>query len=800
LKEGTVRITKILIAAVAVLVALAVGGTWLYLTAIVPKYDGELSFSDITKGAVVIRDVYGVPHIYADNVHDLYFALGYCQAQDRLFQMDFYRRAARGRLSEVLGKDLLDADRYLVTMGFARTAKKQIENLPPEFREMVDAFAAGINASMENNPLPVEFKILGYRPEPWTAEDSQAIGNLISFQLAGWAYKNEILNWLMLEKLGPERAAEFLPFIPKETVYITAGMSPSPGVHPLSDKSRRFLSFFINRDLASNNWVVSGKKTETGRPILCEDSHESGPEMPTQWHLSHLVGPGIDIAGGMFPGAPIYVFGHNDHIAWGVTNFTLDTQDLYLEKINPENKNQVMYKGKWVDMEVLTETIPVKGDDGITNEEITVRLTPHGPIINDVEPGLGDIPVSLCAQGFEPWPLLEAFYRLNTATNWDEFTGALSIYAAGPQHFVYADTGGTIGYVGAGKCPIRTNSTGLLPKPGWDGMSEWRGYYPFESMPIAKDPDKGYIGTANNPPISGKSPVFLSDYWESPWRAARIDELLSAKERLTISDMKEMQLDVKSGLAEHIAPIFVATLKNSATDALAPYIDALAAWDYRSLPDSAGAAIFEVTFNELLAKTFADELGDDLFSRFMDDKSVATNTLYRLVTEDRRSDFFDNVTTEKRETFEDTLMKAFGDAVVYLSDAQGNDPSAWRWGAVHTVEFAHIFGQVTVLRPFFNYGPFPFGGSDQSLNRGGYNKNKPYAVDITASIRYIVDMADLNGSLVVLSTGQCQSLTSPHREDMADRFLTGDYISWYVDRKTVEDHSEGVMRLLPAGK
>ncbi|MBN2225520.1 MAG: penicillin acylase family protein [Deltaproteobacteria bacterium] len=791
------RIFKILVIAVSAVIVLAAGGIWIYLNAIVPKYEGELSLPGIREGAVVIRDVYGVPHIYADNINDLYFALGYCQAQDRLFQMDFYRRAARGRLSEVFGKDLLDADRYLVTMGFARTAKEQIDNLPPALREMVEAFSAGINASMERNPLPAECKILGYRPDPWTVEDSQAIGNLISFQLAGWAYKNEILNWLLLDKLGPERAALFLPFLPKETVFITARTGPAYDVPEVSDESRRFLSFFINRTLASNNWVVSGEKSVTGNPILCEDSHESGPEMPTQWHLSHLVGPDIDIAGAMFPGAPIFVFGHNDHIAWGVTNFTLDTQDLYLEKINPENENQVMYEGKWVDMELITEAIPVKGDNGVTQENITVRITPHGPIINDVESGLGETPVSLRAQGFEPWPLLEAFYRINTARNWDEFTAGLSIYAAGPQHFVYADSAGTIGYVGAGKCPIRTNSTGLLPKPGWDGKSEWRGYYPFESMPIMKNPEKGYIGTANNPPISGESPIFLSDYWESPWRAARIDELLRAKERLSTADMKEMQLDVKSGLAARLVPIIVETLRRDATDKLAPYIDALAAWDYRSLPDSPGAAIFEVTFNELLIETFSDELGDDLFSLFMDDKSVATNTLCRLVTDDRTSDLFDNTATEKRETFDDTLMKAFGEAIIYLSDTLGNDPAAWHWGAFHTVEFSHVFGQVKILRPFFNYGPFPFGGSDLSLNRGGYNKSKPYAVDITASIRYIVDLADLKDSLVVLSTGQCQSLTSPHREDMTDLFLTGNYIPWYFDKKDIEENAEGIMKFLP---
>ncbi len=261
--------------------------------------------------------------------------------------------------------------------------------------------------------------------------------------------------------------------------------------------------------------------------------------------------------------------------------------------------------------------------------------------------------------------------------------------------------------------------------------------------------------------------------------------------------MKEMQLDVKSTFAQHIVPIFVASLKRGATKELIPYVDVLAGWDCESQPDSSGAAIFETTFNTLLVDTFKDELGADLFKSFMEDKGIATNTLYRLVTSDRTSPFFDDVTTEKKETFDDTLMRAFGEAVVLLSEKMGNNPTKWRWGAIHPVEFRHVFGQVNVLRPFFDYGPFPFGGSDQSLDRGGYNKNKPYDVDITASIRYIVDFSNLNRSLIVLSTGECASLTSPYREDMTDMFLKGEYGDWLVDEKDIREVGVGTLKFIP---
>ncbi|MBN1881534.1 MAG: penicillin acylase family protein [Deltaproteobacteria bacterium] len=795
------KIFKIALIIVSLIILAVVFGVWGYIEYLVPSPAGTVVSEKIRDGASVIIDEYGVPHIYADNTYDLYFALGYVQARDRLFQMDFYRRAANGRLAEVLGPDLVDADRYLLTMGFRRTAEVQIEHLSPELTETVNAFSDGVNAFMEENPLPVEFKILGYEPSPWTPVDSQAIGNLISFQLASWAYANEMFNYLLTTTLDEETAKAFLPRIQHDAVYITAdAASPSPDTL-ISDTSREFLDMYVIRDRASNNWVVSGDLTESGMPILCEDSHEEGPELPTQWHLAHLSGPDVEVSGAMFPGAPIFIFGRNRHISWGVTNFDMDVQDLFLEKINPDDETQVMYDNEWVDMEIITESIPVKDDaaeGGFTTESVTIRITPHGPIINDIEDDLGETPVSLCRMGASPWPLLEGFLMLNSAKNWDEFNEAMAIYAAGPQHFVYGDVDGTIGYVAAGKCPIRTNSIGMVPMPGWDGGHDWRGFYPYGTLTILSNPDKGYIATANNPPIPESDfSVFISRNWEPSTRAARIGELIEGGVPLTTDDMAKMQMDVTSKLAQELVPIMVEILTETSTDGYEQYIEELAAWDCVSTVDSVGATLYHTTFNTLLKVVFADELGEDLFNKLLGDKSTAVSTLTRLLTIEQDSPLFDDITTDKTETVTDAVTEAFGEAVAFLTDEYGSDPENWQWGRVHPIEFAHIFGEVAPLRPFFNYGPFPFTGCDQSINRGGYDQRNPYNVNITASIRYIVDFSDLENSLIVLSTGQSGFLGSPHRTDMADMLLEGTYIPWYMDRENFEDTAEGVITFMP---
>jgi penicillin G amidase len=788
-----VRIFKYVLLGIILIVIAGFAGGWLYLRSLLPEYSGEVALNAITSETTVIRDKNAIPHIYADNTHDLYFALGYAQAQDRLFQMDFYRRVANGRLSEILGKDLLDADRYLRTMGFVRTAHEQESALTDHTRKMVEGFTEGINYYMSIKPLPLEFKLLGYKPETWRPIDSIAIGNLLTFQLASWAYKNEMFNYLAYQKLGKEKAELLLPVCPKDAVPIME-KSGTRADTKLMKASHEFLEAFVLREFASNNWVIAGKRTESGKPLLCEDSHEEGPELPTQWHMVHLSGPGIDAMGAMFPGAPVFIWGRNRHIAWGVTNFSLDNQDLFIEKPNPKNPGQVMFKGKWVDMEIIKERINYKDGKKMSSKDIEVRITPHGPIINDIEEGLGKAPVSIKRVEAAPWSVSDAFYGVSTATDWKEFRKALSIYGAGPQHFVYADDKGNIGYTGAGKCPVRSNSDGLTPNPGWDGRHEWKGYYAFAKMPMEFNPARGFIATANNNPVKGRYPIPLSEYWEGPYRAERITELIESKTRLKPRDMAEMQLDVKSNLAARLVPVFTKILNATVKKDEIPYLDELFRWDFQTKAESTGASIYEVMITRMKYEIFHDELGDKLFEKFAADKTASMNLMADVILNKPDYMLLDKVETSQKETLSDAVQASFRYAVSFLKERFGSDVRKWHWGDLHQIEFSHVFGQEKMLRPVFDFGPYPFGGDEHTINRGGFDVNKPYKVNITASIRYIIDFANLNHSQAVLSTGQCAQLLSPNRTDMSKMFLNGQYLKWTMNSDEIKKDAEYILR------
>jgi penicillin G amidase len=788
-----VKVFKYVILGIILIIILGCVSGWLYLKHMLPDYSGEIAVNTIISETTVIRDKNAVPHIYADNTHDLYFALGYAQAQDRLFQMDFYRRVANGKLSEILGKDLIDADKYLRTMGFVRTAQVQSEKLSGHTLIMANAFTEGVNYFIRNRPLPLEFKLLEYSPEPWKPLDSIAIGNLLTFQLASWAYKNELFNYLIYQKLGKEKAALLLPVYPKDAVPIME----NPGImsgSKLSNASAEFLETFATREFASNNWVIAGKRTESGKPILCSDSHEEGPELPTQWHMAHLSGPGIDTIGAMFPGTPVFIWGRNRHISWGLTNFNLDNQDLYIEKLNPKNPGQVMFKGKWVNMKIIKERINYKDGKKMSSKDIEIRITPHGPIINDIEEGLGETPISIRRVEAETMSVSESLYGLSTATDWKEFRKALSIYEAGPQHFVYADVKGNIGYTGAGKCPVRSNSDGQMPNPGWDGRHEWKGYYAFAKMPMEFNPAKAFIATANNNPVKGRYPIPLSEYCESPYRAERITELIESKSRLKPKDMAEMQLDVKSNLASRLVPQFTKILNASITKEEIPYLDELLKWDFQTKAESIGASIYEVMITRLKYEIFHDELGDKLFEKFVSDKTAATNLMVDMILNKPDNIFFEKVETNQKETLNDAVQASFRYAGSFLRDKFGDDVRKWQWGDLHQIEFSHVFGQEKMLRPFFNFGPYPFGGDEHTINRGGFDVSKPYNVNITASIRYIIDFGNLDTSQAVLSTGQCAQLLSRYRTDMSKMFLKGQYLQWTMNSYEIKKDAEYTLK------
>jgi penicillin amidase len=488
--------------AVIVIVAVAILFYWLLIRP-QPETNTTLKISGLTAEVKVVRDKAGVPHIYANNLTDLFIAQGYVTAQDRLWQLEFNRRVGSGRLSEVLGSAALDNDKFLRTIGLRRAAEQELPLLAPEARTIIESYSQGINAFIDTHKdnLPIEFTLLGFTPEPWTPLDSVTWGKVMAYDLGG-NYTNEILRAALVEKLGEKDAALLLPLngaegtpliVPNGVSYVD--MEKSLALVDLNSAA----SVISNGDMSgqgSNNWVVGGAKTTTGKPMLANDPH-LGIRNPSVWYEVSLHGAGFNVAGVTFPGVPGIVIGHNDRIAWGVTNVGGDTQDLFMEKINPANANQYEFQSKFEDMSLIKEEIKVKGK---ATETITVRMTRHGPIMNDVVDSIKNSPYPLALQwvALQKAPLIDAVLKYNRATNWNEFREGLKGFNIAGQNFVFADVDGNIGYQLTGLWPTRAKGDGLLPVPGWNGEYEWTGFVPFEQLPSVYNPPNGFIVRLTN--------------------------------------------------------------------------------------------------------------------------------------------------------------------------------------------------------------------------------------------------------------------------------------------------------------
>ncbi len=543
-------LTIALIVLLALLIVVPLGG-WLYLRTSLPKTSGTVNVAGLDGRVEIVRDADGVPHIFATTSDDAYFALGYVHAQDRMWQMEFNRRIGAGRLSEMLGDATLGTDKFMRTLGVYRMAQSAYEALDPSTTAIVDAYAAGVNAWLgEGHTLPVEFTILGVTPEPWQPADSLAWAKLMAYDLGG-NFDTELLRVRLLQTLGPERTAQLMPDYPQSGVTILAANELAPATADSLLELDSFMQLNLQLggiDVGSNNWVVAGSRTDTGLPLLANDPH-LGSRIPSIWYLVELQGGPLHVTGATFPGLPGVATGHNDSIAWGVTNLGPDVQDLYMERVNPENLNQYEVDGAWVDMVIVEELITVKGEDEPVRW--AARSTRHGPLLSDVSGGTTS-PVAL------RWPALDAtdttitaFANAGTATNWEEFTASLRDYVAPSQNFVYADKEGNIGYYAPGRIPVRAEGhDGMTPVPGWDSQYEWQGWIPFEEMPHAYNPAEGYIVTANNKAIPADYPYFVSNEWAPPYRAQRITDMIlemsSGGQTLSLADMATIQGDQTS--------------------------------------------------------------------------------------------------------------------------------------------------------------------------------------------------------------------------------------------------------------
>ncbi|HEV2493809.1 MAG TPA: penicillin acylase family protein [Terriglobia bacterium] len=785
------------------LVAIAAGG-WFYwrIRACLPQLDGALAVAGLENQVGVRRDARGVPHLKASSLDDLMFAEGYVTAQDRLWQMDLSRRLARGELSEIFGKRTLALDTENRKLGFPEVAEHGIQELDPDSRQVLAAYARGVNAfiSTHLDRLPIEFVLLHYRPRPWREADSIGVAlNMAKSLNTSW--RTDLMRERLKSKLTPELYADLFPdrdpldhpvaepvsgpakaahpdasgvlvatgslLAPESTSALAANPAANSSLTAESppaadaDLDPTLAALTASSDereddpefaLGSNNWVASGAHTQSGKPLLSSDPH-LGHSIPSIWYQVELEAPGLHAAGVTFPGGPVMVIGHNERIAWGMTNTGPDVQDLYLETFKPDDPNKYLVNGHWADADVRQEVIKVRGAADV---HLTVRRTRHGPVIGED----GKYELALRWTALEDHALTFAFLRMARARNWQEFTEAIRHFTGPEQNMVYGDVDGNIGYYAPAWVPVRKQGDGSVPVRGDTGEGEWLGYIPFEDLPHAYNPPGGMIATANSRVVPDGYPYFITHAWAAPWRTARIFQLLEAGRNLTVDDMLRVDMDIRSLEDEDLAKELVAAgAARPPEGADAQYaLEVLQSWDGEARTDSAATLVVEVTRPALLERLLRPQLGDDarryhwsLAMTFVD--NVVHNQWTRWLPPGD-ADF--NV----------TLMKSLEKGVKQIPGIVGSaDHSRWRWGRTIPLTFHHPLDALPLGRRLFDVGPFPQWGMATTV--------KATTPGAGPSMRMVVDFSDLDRSVNNLTLGESGQVSSPYYRDQFDAWYHG---------------------------
>ncbi len=788
------RVLKWILGVLLGLIIVIFAGVYAYLRATLPDYNGEITVAGIKAPVEIIRDSYGMPHIYAKTDEDAYFAVGYCMAQDRLFHMDLARRLAKGRLAEIIGKDLVSVDKFFRTITAGKSFEDIAAEYPPETLAATEAYAAGVNFFITHHkgPLPIEFTILGYQPDPWQPSDSAAVHYYMAWDLNS-ALSIEMLYAAVIAKVGPQMAKDIFPDYP----------DGYPTIIPAESASLDFLkSLALGREVsgtegggASNSWVVTGKKSATGMPILANDPH-LGHGAPGIWYEAHLVTPSMNVSGSILPGVPLVVIGANEHTAWGWTNVMADDADFYIEKINPADPNQYEFKGRWEDMKVKAEIIKVKGAEDV---KFSVRLTRHGPIINDVKKFEGPEGTALSMR-WTAYEMLSVipFYHLNTAKSIDDIEKAVEHFKCPGQNWVYADDRGNIGYWAAVGLPIRDGFSGAVPVPGWDGKHEWQGYVPTPEQPHLRNPEREWIATANNKHVGDEYPYTISHYYAMPDRFVRIEEMITAKAKLSVKDFEAMQADFYMVLAKEWIPMMLTSLSElELSESEKKALSSLRNWDFVAGAEDIAPTVFHATINEMVKNTFIKRLGEELYGQYINNSYVAFNAMRNLIAQGQ-SPWFDDPDTPDVEGIDDIIAKSFAAAIVYLNQKMGSTVDDWKWGKLHTLTLYHRFGKSSSLMGYFmNIGPFPMAGSIATVNPQQYKLTNPWEAYHGASLRYIIDLADMKNSRRVIPAGISGNFMSPHYDDQAELWRKGQYRPFVLDRKSVEEDARYTLKMIP---
>ena len=781
---------------IVLLLTIAGGGIWLRwrTRASLPALDGVLSAPGLSARVDVSRDAHGVPHIRAQSIADALFAQGYVTAQDRLWQMDLSRRKAEGTLSEIFGDRTLRMDIESHTLDFAGVAERALAEMSPDEHCLLSAYARGINVFIESHRdhLPLEFMLMRYQPQPWREVDSVAVALNLSTSLSQ-TWQSDLMREHIAAKLGKELFSDAFPdhsALDMPVADVPASTPPAPktaanlgmGTEVFPDNLPVEALFPAPLEstsgIGSNNWVVSGSHAKSGKPLLANDPH-LGHSIPSIWYMIHLKAPELNVTGVTMPGLPLVIIGHNEHIAWGMTNTGPDVQDLYIESFNLRDPNKYLHNGQWVNADVRNETIKVRRQ---RDYHFTVMVTRHGPVISHD----GDRDLALQWTLLSPHAVRIPFLHIDQAKNWQEFTAALRDFNVPMQNCVYADEEGNIGYYAAGLVPIRKQGNGAIPVPGSTDDYDWNGFVPFEALPHALNPPSGMIATANGRIVPDNYPYFITSRWEAPFRTARIFQLLRAGGPFTSSDMLKIQTDIMSLEDAWLAKqLLAAAGKQPPASPDAQFaLGVMKDWDGVARADSAATLVLEVTRRALLTRILKSKLGDD----------------YSLYRWPMSTIFLQNVLEQNLtrwlppgdSDFHVTLMRSLDEGTRQIpSLVHSQDHAAWKWGETIPLTFHHPLSAASpLLGRLLDVGPFPQAGTATTV--------KATSPASGPSMRMVVDFSDLDQSMQNITLGESGQVFSPFYRDQFSAWYNGQSFPMLFSDAAVEKNTAHKLVLEPA--
>ena len=760
---------KVLTVLVVMVVAVAAGAYW-FLRAGLPDYKTSIEAAGLSAPVTVERNRFAVPSITAQNMEDLYFAWGYVNAQDRMFQMEFTRRIGQGRLSEFAGESQLTKDIFLRSVGFYDIAKEYAQNLDPRYRVLYQRYVDGVNHYLDTQGPNIYMKLTGLKKEKWEIADSVLTGSMLNWSLS-YNMKHEILYERILKKTGRERARDLLNLIPEGTPTTIDDRPPGAAAEARLAALVREMEWLLGCRSASNGWAIGPAKTAHGGAILCSDMQVHQSKLPNDFYLIHVKAGSFEAAGAQVAGVPFIASGYNRHCAWGLTNHGADMVDLFRETIDWKKKTYRL-QGKDIPLTAKEEVFQIKGKDPVMK---TLYYAGRKPILTEVFKDLG-FDVSLDWTGFDHFEMA-GFFMMNAAATYDEFMAGAKHIRMSPQNLVYADDQGNIAFRVIGTLPLRDTGTGNFIQDGSEAAKNWHGTIPDDHYPLLKNPPRGFIATSNNK-TAQDYPYNFNETVAPGYRYERIAEMLRDIKGIDVRYCQAMQTDTRSVLARAVISLIRQHVSVDPGDAMTQKArDLVLAWDGDNRTDSAAASIYNTFYVRFVCQTLADELGADLAAEYAADRYISMERFLHMV--DQGSVFFDDTATPEIESVADIATLAFRESCAMLEKQFGkSDPASWKWGEIHKIKFDHVLGNSALFKPLVNYGPIAFEGDGETNNRARFNEvEPPYIADLASAPRIIVRFDPEPRAYMMLITGENEHFLSKHNTDMTDAFLRREYFA-----------------------